>query len=145
MKISASVVAKFHLPKQFAFCNFQFSISFTKNCSSRSNSSERLDDKESYIVMGAASVSPIDYVAVNEVDQLTRAQMAASQSRGDQTLAAVLFAGGVHRFRHPVSVEHQHLSRLDRRVILVVTRITKHSQRHAAAFFKVRFPVRIDQ
>src|SRR6266446_2788160 len=76
------------------------------------------------------------HVAMNEVDQLARAQMAASQSSGDQTLAPVLFAGWIHRFRNTIGIEHQHLARLDRRVIFVVTRIAKHSQRHAAAFFK---------
>src|SRR5207253_10779206 len=59
------------------------------------------------------------------------------------TVTPVSCAGRIHSVRHTVGIEHEHLTRLNRGVVLVVTRVAKHSQRYSAALLKMRFSLRI--
>src|SRR2546421_12991861 len=95
-----------------------------------------LNDKESYVVSRTAPVGPLGYVAMNEIDHFARTQVPATAHRSHQTIAAIFFERRILRFRYSIGVEHQHFAGIDGREILVIARVAKHSQRHAAPLFE---------
>ena len=59
----------------------------------------------SHVIGRTDALSPIEHIAMNEIDHLTRAEVAAVAHRFNQPVAAILFAHPVHCFGGAVGVE----------------------------------------
>src|SRR5882724_9845982 len=66
-------------------------------------------------------------------------------NRFRQPLGAKLFTLRVLRFGYAVCIKHQHFARLSRRVILMITSVSEHSEGHTATFDEAMVPILIEQ
>src|SRR6185295_19586932 len=78
-------------------------------------------------------------------DQLARAKLSIQFNGLCQTFASKFFTRRVLRLGNAIGVEHQHVAGLGCQVILMITSVSEHSERYAAAIDETNVAIWFEQ